>query len=134
MSGRSGPHGPDRLEEVLREALAARADSVGAGDLRPARPPSPAGVPRRHRLHPAVLAAVGLAAVVAAAVFLVHGAADRSRGPSVVPAGPSASPSDGPRRPTASPGPGTAAPVPAPPPSGSRVEPPGPRFTGAAPR
>ncbi|GHB70277.1 hypothetical protein GCM10010377_71240 [Streptomyces viridiviolaceus] len=133
MSGQTGYHGPDRLEEVLREALAARADTVGAGDLRPARPPSSSGVPRRHRLRPAVLAAVGLVAAVAVAVLLVHGAGERSRGPSVVPAGPSVSPTGG-SGPTASPSPGTATPAPAPPPSGSPAERSGPGPTGAAAR
>ncbi|GAA2873866.1 hypothetical protein [Streptomyces mexicanus] len=133
MSGHSGLNGQDRLEDVLREALAARADTVGAGDLRPARPPSSSGVPRRHRLRPAVLTALGLAAAIAAAVFLVNGASHRSHDPSVVPSVPSVSP-DGSTGPTTSPSAEPAAPAPAPSPSGNADERPGPGLTGAAPR
>ncbi|WP_329189569.1 hypothetical protein [Actinacidiphila glaucinigra] len=117
MSARTGPGGTDRLEDVLREALAARAAGVGAGDLRPARPPSSAGV-RRHWLRTAAAtAAVALAAAVAAAFLLGLGTHERPRDPSVVPAGPSVSPTGAPG-PTASPGRKTSAPVPAPPSAG----------------
>lgn len=133
MSGQSGPHGTDRLEDVLREALAARAATISAGDLRPAQPPSSTGVQRRHRLRPAAATAVvGLAAAVAAAVFLMLGTDERPRDPSVVPAGPSISPTGDPS-PTASPGRKTSAPVPAPPSAGP-AERSGPALPEVAPR
>ncbi|MDX3236959.1 hypothetical protein PV392_15000 [Streptomyces sp. ME03-5709C] len=135
MSGRIRPSYPEGLEDLLREALAARADTVGAGDLRPALPPSPRGVPRWRGLRRTVPAALGLtAAAVAAvaAVILVHGANGGRPDPSVVPAGPSVS-STGSPDPTASPTSRTAGPAPAPT-SGSAAERSGPALPGAAPR
>ncbi|MDX3095091.1 hypothetical protein PV703_04075 [Streptomyces sp. ME01-24h] len=132
MSGRIRPPYPEGLEELLREALAARADTVGAGDLRPALPPSAHGVPRWRGLRRTVPAALGLAAAAAAVVILVHGANGGRPDPSVVPAGPSVSSTGSPSS-TASPTPRTVGPAPAPT-SSSAAERSGPALPGAAPR
>ncbi|MEU1466195.1 hypothetical protein ABZ467_37395 [Streptomyces sp. NPDC005727] len=107
---------PTRVEERLRAALAARAQSVGPADLRPPRPPSAA---TRSRPLPVRRIAAGLLALaaVAALVFLTV-RDDRPR-----PAEPARSP-----RPTT----GTPTPVPTTaPPSPARPSPSSPGSPGS---
>ncbi|MEU5537320.1 hypothetical protein [Streptomyces sp. NPDC020362] len=89
---------PTGVEERLRAALAARAQSVGPADLRPLRPPTAALRPRRVTVRRVAVGLLALAAVAALVFFTVH---------------------DGPARPAEpahSPGPtiGTPSPVPSP--------------------
>ncbi|GHE06586.1 hypothetical protein [Streptomyces alanosinicus] len=63
------------LEERLRAALAARAQSVGPGDLRPLRPPTDAVRPRRLVLRRVVVGVLALAAMAALVFFSVRGGA-----------------------------------------------------------
>ncbi|MFF3743498.1 hypothetical protein ACWDFH_01465 [Streptomyces kronopolitis] len=144
----SAPHGP--VEERLRHALAARAESIGIRDLRPAAPPGPHL--RRGRLsalRPPLrrfglpLAAAAAAAAVAVGVLLTapDGRPDRpppARPPSPVRPAPSTgsdrtpSPVPSPSRPPATPhrGPG-----PSDAPSGTaRPHAPGTATTGASAR
>ncbi|MEU1707506.1 hypothetical protein ABZ478_19105 [Streptomyces sp. NPDC005706] len=111
---------PTRVEERLRAALAARAQSVGPADLRPPRPPSAA---TRSRPLPVRRIAAGLLALaaVAALVFLTV-RDDRPR-----PAEPARSPR--PTTGTPSPVPTTAPPSPAPP-SPARPSPSSPSSLG----
>jgi len=87
---------PTPVEERLRAALAARAQSVGPAGLRPPRPPSAATHPRRLPVRRIAVGLLALAAVVAL-VFLT-GRDDRPR----------------PAEPARSPRPATGAPTPAP--------------------
>ncbi|WP_269856010.1 hypothetical protein [Streptomyces sp. RPT161] len=72
-------HAP--IEERLRAALAARAHSVGPGDLRPLRPPTTTVPPRRLVLRRALLGALALAAVAALVFLTVRGGQSRPTEP-----------------------------------------------------
>ncbi|GHI03605.1 hypothetical protein AQI88_35715 [Streptomyces cellostaticus] len=61
---------PTPVEERLRAALAARAQSVGPADLRPLHPPAGSARPRRAHLRRVAVGLLALAAV-AALVFFV---------------------------------------------------------------
>lgn len=130
MSGPIRPPYPDGLEELLTQALAARTDTVGAGDLRPALPPWQRDAPRWRGLRRAVPTALGLAAAVAAVVILVHGVNGGPPDPSVGPAGPSVSPTGSP---SPLPSPRTSGPPPVPP-SSSPVERSGAELPGPSAR
>ncbi|MEU1408577.1 hypothetical protein ABZ471_40920 [Streptomyces sp. NPDC005728] len=86
------------VEERLRAALAARAQSVGPADLRPLRPPTGAVRPRRVAVRRVAVGLLALAAVAALVFFTVRSGPAR-------PAEPAHSP-----RPTT----GTPSPVPSP--------------------
>ncbi|MFJ7147461.1 hypothetical protein ACIQVT_04550 [Streptomyces sp. NPDC100445] len=90
------------VEERLRAALAARARSVGPGDLRPLRPPVTAV--RRHRVLRRTAAGVLALAAVAALLFLALRDGPPHR------AEPARIPRPGPSRPVT----GTPSPVPGP--------------------
>ncbi|MFF8423674.1 hypothetical protein ACF07Y_00735 [Streptomyces sp. NPDC016566] len=64
---------PTPVEELLRAALAARAQSVGPADLRPLRPPTGAARPRRVPVRRVTVALLALAAVAALVFFTVRG-------------------------------------------------------------
>ncbi|MFI9802928.1 hypothetical protein ACIHEJ_00865 [Streptomyces sp. NPDC052301] len=64
---------PGAVEERLRAALAARADSVGPAELRPLRPPAGAVRSRRVALRRVVVGVSALAAVAALVFFAVRG-------------------------------------------------------------
>ncbi|AYG84485.1 hypothetical protein DWB77_06699 [Streptomyces hundungensis] len=114
MSGHgNGPGIPERpVERRLRGALAARADSIAPGDLRPAAPPGPplrrAPLARlRRRRFALPLAALATAAAIAAGWFTLAPGPDVQR---PLPAG-----SPGPVQPPPTPGPPTfVPPTPAP--------------------
>ena len=100
---------PDPLEERLRNALRARADSVDVHALRPAAPPT--SQPRLFRLpalHPVRRTAVALLVVAAAVIGVLFVALHEVREPPVRPA----------NRPSVSPTPSTMDAVPGPPESG----------------
>jgi hypothetical protein len=100
---------PDPLEERLRNALRARADSVDLHALRPAAPPaSQARLFRLPALHPVRRTAVALLVVAAAVIGVLFMAIHEVRNP---PAGPA-------NRPSVSPTPSTMDAVPGPPESG----------------
>ncbi|WP_053846517.1 hypothetical protein [Streptomyces sp. NRRL B-24085] len=83
MSGNQIDH--DSIEDRLREALAARADTVELGHLRPAR--LPATPPRwRLPLRRTAIVLLGVAAAAACALFAVtNGSSDRPVRPGVTP-------------------------------------------------
>ncbi|MFF5013213.1 hypothetical protein [Streptomyces sp. NPDC001165] len=64
---------PKPVEERLRAALAARAQSVGPADLRPLRPPTGAVRPRRVLVRRVAVGLLALAAVAALVFFTVRG-------------------------------------------------------------
>ena len=100
---------PDPLEERLRNALRARADSVDVHALRPPAPPT--GQARLFRLpaiHPVRRTAVALLVVAAAVIGVLFVALHEVREPPVRPA----------NRPSMSPTPSTMDAVPGPPESG----------------
>jgi len=100
---------PDPLEERLRNALRARADSVDLHALRPAAPPT--GRPRLFRLpalHPVRRTAVALLVVAAAVIGVLFVAMHEVREQPVRPA----------NRPSVSPTPNATDAVPDPPGSG----------------
>lgn len=102
-------HPPDPLEERLRNALRARADSVDVHALRPPAPPT--GQARLFRLpaiHPVRRTAVALLVVAAAVIGVLFVALHEVREPPVRPA----------NRPSMSPTPSTMDAVPGPPESG----------------
>ena len=93
---------PDPLEERLRNALRARADSVDLYALRPATPPT--SRPRLPAVHPVRRTAVALLVVAAAVVGVLFLALHEVREPPVGPA----------NRPSVSPTPSTMDAVPGP--------------------
>lgn len=100
---------PDPLEERLRNALRARADSVDLHALRPSAPPT--GRPRLFRLpalHPVRRSAVALLVVAAAVIGVLFVAIHEVREPPVRPA----------NRPSVSPTPNATDALPGPPESG----------------
>ncbi|MEU9989347.1 hypothetical protein AB0E10_21640 [Streptomyces sp. NPDC048045] len=101
-SGTGSGAAPTQVEERLRAALAARAQSVGPADLRPLPPPTAALRPRRVTARRVVVSLLALAAVAALVFFTVHGGPAR-------PAEPARSP-----QPPHSPGPATGTPSPVP--------------------
>ncbi|WP_432026079.1 hypothetical protein [Streptomyces sp. 1222.5] len=70
-----------RVEERLRAALAARAESVGPADLRPLAPPPRAVRSTRVLLRRAAVGILALAAVAALVFFTVRGGPDRPAEP-----------------------------------------------------
>ncbi|PKW11522.1 hypothetical protein SAMN05428944_1256 [Streptomyces sp. 1222.5] len=92
-----------RVEERLRAALAARAESVGPADLRPLAPP-PRARSTRVLLRRAAVGILALAAVAALVFFTVRGGPDRPAEPARPPRPP------GPAVGTPSPVPSSAAP------------------------
>ncbi|MEU9192810.1 hypothetical protein [Streptomyces hundungensis] len=117
----NGPGTPERpVERRLRGALAARADSIAPGDLRPASPPGPplrrAPLARlRRRRFALPLAALATAAAIAAGWFTLAPGSDVQR---PLPAG-----SPGPVQPPPTPTPGPPTLVP-PTPTPAPAEPP----------
>lgn len=100
---------PDPLEERLRNALRARADSVDVHALRPPAPPTrQARLFRLPALHPVRRTAVALLVVAAAVIGVLFVALHEVREPPVRPA----------NRPSMSPTPSTMDAVPGPPESG----------------
>ncbi|KOV93633.1 MULTISPECIES: hypothetical protein [unclassified Streptomyces] len=81
------------VEERLRAALAARADSVGPADLRPLRPPAGAVRPRRVLVRRAVAGVLALAAVAALVFFTTRGGPSHPAGPARSPRPPTGTPS-----------------------------------------
>lgn len=100
------------VEERLRAALAARAQSVAPGDLRPLRPPAAAVRPGRVLLRRVVVGALALAAVAALVFFTVRGGQSRPTEPARSPHPTTGTPSPVPSAVT----PSTAEPSPSAPP------------------
>ncbi|MFC9280733.1 hypothetical protein [Streptomyces collinus] len=73
--------GTAAVEERLRAALAARAQSVGPADLRPLRPPAATGRPRAVVLRRTAASLLALAAVAALVFLAVRGGPDRPAEP-----------------------------------------------------
>ncbi|MFF7236220.1 hypothetical protein [Streptomyces collinus] len=91
------------VEERLRAALAARAQSVGPADLRPLRPPAASGRPHGTVLRRTALGLLALAAVAALVFLAVRGGPDRPAPPAHRPRPPATgtpTPAPSPVRPT----------------------------------
>ncbi|MET8583707.1 hypothetical protein ABZX39_22975 [Streptomyces collinus] len=73
--------GTTAVEERLRAALAARAQSVGPADLRPLRPPAATARPRRAVLRRTAVGLLALAAAAALVFLAVRGGPDRPAEP-----------------------------------------------------
>lgn len=82
-----------RVEERLRAALAARAESVRPADLRPLAPPPRAVRSTRVLLRRAAVGILALAAVAALVFFTVRGGPDRPAEPARPPRPPVGTPS-----------------------------------------
>ena len=114
---------PTPVEERLRAALAARANTVGPADLRPQRPPSAAPHARRRLplppfplpLRGAVVSLLALAAVGALVFFTLHDTRTRPAEPAHSPrptvTTPTPVPSGMPVTPVASPSPASLPPL-----------------------